>query len=101
MRCKKKQPIDYTQMKKYEYFCIPPIDVKVLICDAVSVPSLSFCVCVMCNCVCFLGLNALLATTLLFVVEVSLLARLKGLLCHGQLKVKQLRRLPRVKLVSS
>lgn len=45
--------------------------------------------------------NAILATTLLFVVEVSLLASLKGPLCHGQLKVKQLRQLPRVKLVSS
>lgn len=56
---------------------------------------------VMCKCVCFLGLHAILATTLLFVVEVSLLACLKGLLCHGQLKVKQLKLLPRVKLVSS
>lgn len=74
---------------------------KVLKCDAVSVPSLSYYICGMCHCVCFLSMNAFLATTLLFVVEVSLLATLKGLLCHGQLKVKQLKLLPRVKLVSS
>lgn len=52
------------------------------------------------NCACFLGLNAILATTLLCVVEVSLLTSLKGLLCHGQFKIKQLKLLPRVKLVS-
>lgn len=63
--------------------------------------SLSRYVCVLCNCVCFPGLSAFLATALLFAVEVSLLASLKGLLCHGQCKVKQLRQLPRVKLMSS
>lgn len=42
-----------------------------------------------------------ICTTTRFVVEVSLLARLNGLLCHGRLKVKQLNLLSRIKLVSS